>query len=66
MGEPNDHATIGTKEAAKELHVLQATVSKLCREGKLPGATQDAKGSPWRIPVEAIRARKKNGSALDK
>lgn len=65
MGEPNDHATIGTKEAAKELRVLQATVSKLFREGKLPGATQDAKGSPWRIPVEAIRARKKNGNALD-
>ena len=46
MGEPNDHATIGTKEAAKKLRVLQATVSKLGREGKLPGATQDAKGSP--------------------
>ena len=59
MREQDEHATVGTKEAAKELNVLQATVSKLCREGKLPGATQDEKGSPWRIPAETIRRRKK-------
>lgn len=59
MREQDEQATVGTKEAAKELNVLQATVSKLCREGKLPGATQDEKGSLWRIPVESIRKRKK-------
>ena len=62
MEEPNDHATIGTKEAAKELHVLQATVSKLCREGKLPGATQDAKGSPWRILLRRFGQEKRTGA----
>lgn len=66
MREQVDHATVGTKEAAKELNVLQATVSQLCREGKLPGATQDEKGSPWRIPVETIQKRKKAKEALSK
>ena len=42
--------SIGTKEAAKLWGVTQATVSKWCREGKIEGAEQDAKGSPWRIP----------------
>lgn len=66
MREQAEHATVGTKEAAKELNVLQATVSKLCREGKLPGATQDEKGSPWRISAETIRRRKSKGGFKQK
>ena len=46
---------VGTKEAAEILNCTQAYVSKLCREGKFNGAEQDAKGSPWRIPVEEVR-----------
>lgn len=54
----DEHLTIGSKEAAHELNVTQDTISRLCREGKFPGATQDAKGSPWHIPLEAVQARK--------
>lgn len=45
--------SIGTKEASKKWGVTQATISKWCREGKIPGAEHDAKGSPWRIPKDA-------------
>ena len=45
--------SIGTKEASKKWGVQQSTVSKWCREGKIIGAEQDSKGSPWRIPVDA-------------
>ena len=42
---------MGTKEAAEKLRVQQSTVSAWCREGRIPGAEQDAPGSPWRIPA---------------
>ena len=48
-------ADIGTKEAAKRLGVTQETVAKWCREGKLVGATQDKKGSPWHITEKSIK-----------
>lgn len=54
-----ERATMGTKEAAKELKLKQATISKYCREGKMLGATQDAEGSPWQIPLETIELEKK-------
>ena len=44
---------IGTNEAAKKWGVNQNTVQKWCREGKIIGATQDKKGSPWHIPKNA-------------
>jgi len=44
---------IGTKEAAKQWGVTQGTISKWCREGRIEGAEQDEKGSPWRIPKDA-------------
>lgn len=44
----------GTKEASEILGLKQSTVSKKCREGAFPGAEQDAKNSPWRIPKEDI------------
>ena len=44
---------MGTKVAAELWNVEQGTVSKWCREGKIPGAEQDKKGSPWRIPMDA-------------
>ena len=47
-------ATIGTKEAAERLGLKQATVAKMCREGRLGGAEQDSKGSPWHIPEATI------------
>lgn len=47
-------ATIGTKEAAERLGLKQATVAKMCREGKIDGAEQDSKGSPWHIPEATI------------
>ena len=45
----------GDKEAAKNLNVKQSAVSTLCREGRIPNAEQDAKGSPWRIPANFTR-----------
>ena len=53
-------ATIGTKEAAERLGLKQATVSKMCREGKIEGAEQDRKGSPWHIPEATIEKMLKN------
>ena len=53
-------ATIGTKEAAERLGMAQSTVAKLCREGKIKGAEQDAKGSPWHIPESTIEEMLKN------
>lgn len=46
-------ADMGAREAAKKYGVSQKTVEKWCREGKLKGATQDKKGSPWHIPKNA-------------
>ena len=57
-------ADIGTKEAAERWGVSQALVQKWCREGKIPNATQDGKGSPWHIPNDAVcpvRKRMRNG-----
>ena len=47
-------ADMGTKEAAEQWGVSQAQVQKWCREGRIPNATQDKKGSPWHIPKDAI------------
>ena len=51
----NDSMYMGTKAAAKLWRVEQDTVSAWCRKGKIEGANQDEKGSPWRIPKTAIR-----------
>ena len=50
-------ADIGTKEAAKRWSVTEDTVRKWCREGKVKGATQDKKGSPWHIPRDAEKPK---------
>ena len=50
--------SIGTKEAAEKWGYKQATITKWCRENKIPGAEQDEKGSPWRIPKDAECPRK--------
>ncbi len=47
---------MGTKEAAEKFGVSQKTVEKWCRDGKIEGATQDKKGSPWHIPKNAKRS----------
>ena len=44
---------MGTKEAAELWGYDQKTVSKWCREGKIPDADQDSKGSTWHIPKNA-------------
>ena len=45
---------IGTREFAEKFGVTPATVSKWCREGKIPNCNQDGKGSPWHIPKDAV------------
>ena len=49
---------LGTREIAKRWGVSQATVAKWCRAGKIPGVTQDKKGSPWHIPADAKKPAK--------
>ena len=44
---------MGTKEASKIWGYSQETIRKWCSEGRIAGADQDAKGSPWHIPKEA-------------
>ncbi len=48
---------MGTKEAAEKWGYTQNTISAMCREGVIKGAEQDAKGSPWRIPVDTPNPR---------
>ena len=45
--------SMGTKEASERWGVSQSLISKWCREGLIPGASHDAKGSPWHIPKDA-------------
>lgn len=44
---------MGTKEASELWGVPQNTISRWCREKRIP-AEQDAVGSPWRIPVNTM------------
>lgn len=44
---------MGTKEAAELWGYKPATVAKWCRDGLIPGASQDDTGSPWHIPKDA-------------
>lgn len=57
--------SMGTKEASEKWGYSQSAVSAWCRMGLIPGADQDAKGSPWHIPKDAqcpkpTRAKSKN------
>ena len=44
---------MGTKDASILWGYKQSTISQWCREGKIVGAVQDEKGSPWHIPRNA-------------
>ncbi len=46
-------ADMGTKKASEMWGYTQETIRKWCAEGKIEGATQDKKGSPWHIPIDA-------------
>ena len=46
-------ADMGTKEASEKWGYKQATISKWCRDGLIPNATQDKPNSPWHIPKDA-------------
>lgn len=48
---------MGTKEAAEKWGYKQSTISAMRRDGVIDGAEQDAKGSPWRIPVDTPHPR---------
>ena len=50
---------MGTQEAEKQWNVPRSTIARWCREGKIKGAEQDAKGSPWRIPKDAKRPNRR-------
>ena len=50
-------ADMGTQEAAEKWGVTQATVRRWCNDGKIHGATQDKKGSPWHIPKDAKKPK---------
>lgn len=45
--------TMGTAEASKLWDYPQSTISEWCRKGKIEGASQDKRGSPWHIPKDA-------------
>ena len=52
-------ADIGVKEFACRCCVSENTVRKWCRDGKIPGVTQDRKGCPYHIPADAKRPERK-------
>ena len=57
----------GTKYYARLWGVSQSTIQKWCREGKIAGATQDKKGSPWHIPDNTVcpnKSKVKNANKL--
>lgn len=45
---------IGVPAFSERFNVNPDTVRRWCREGKIPGAEQDGKGKPWRIPEDAV------------
>ena len=51
-------ADMGTKEASEKWGYTQTTIRLWCVEGLIPNATQDKKGSPWHIPMDAECPRK--------
>lgn len=53
-------ADMGTREASEKWGVSQQLVQRWCREGKIPNATQDKKGTPWHIPRNAVCPKNKN------
>ncbi|MBE7063581.1 MAG: DNA-binding protein [Clostridia bacterium] len=42
-----------TSVAAEKWKLSQVYLTKLCREGKIPGAIQTEAGKAWHIPVDA-------------
>lgn len=46
--------SMGTKEASELWGYTPATISKWCRLKLIPNVTQDAPGSPWHIPKDAV------------
>lgn len=51
--------TMGTKKASDLWGYSQSTIANWCREGKIDGATHDAAGSPWQIPIDAVPPKRK-------
>lgn len=49
---------MGTKQAAEIWGCSQQTVRNWCNQGRIEGAEQDNKGSPWRIPIDAKPPKK--------
>ncbi|HEX7349630.1 helix-turn-helix domain-containing protein [Brachybacterium sp.] len=45
-----------TAEVAERLKLKPATISDYCKRRVLPGAFRARKGSPWRIPEDALDA----------
>lgn len=46
-------ADMGTKEASELWGYTQNTIRQWCKDGLIPNATQDKKGSTWHIPKNA-------------
>lgn len=44
---------MGTKEASEKWGYSQTTIRRWCKDGLIPGATQDDEYSPWHIPQDA-------------
>lgn len=52
---------VGTKVIAELWGWKQSKVSAYCRAGKIPGAEHDGTGSPWRVPIDALKPDEKEG-----
>ncbi len=57
---------VGTSAMAELWGCSPTTVAKWCREKRIPGAEQDKPGSPWRIPVDALKPERKSKKSTDK
>lgn len=56
---------VGTKVMAELWACSPATITKWCREGRIAGAEQDSYGSPWRIPVDALKPERRQREKED-
>lgn len=56
---------MGAREAAQKWGVKQSTVTRWCREHKIPGAEKDGYGTPWRIPANALCPKTKKADRKD-
>lgn len=51
-----DVVSYDARAVAEAVGTRTATIARLCRQGKIPGAYQSEDGGHWRVPLSALEA----------